>query len=153
MNLDVDNVEMYKNLLVAVDFSENSHKAILKAKIMASRCGADIELIHVVEIPTYPILEDIAVMGMPGIWDEEIGKTLIEASDKKLRALAEQFKISKYLTIEGFASSDIVNHAQQRECDLIVVGAHGASGLKALIGSTANSVINHATCDVLAVKL
>ncbi|BCN93425.1 universal stress protein [Thiomicrorhabdus immobilis] len=153
MNTEVDNLEMYKKILVAVDFSENSHKAVLKAKNMANRCGADIELIHVVEIPTYPILEDIAVMGMPGIWDEEIGRTLIEVSNKKLQSLAQQFDISDYRTIEGLPSSDIVKYAEQRQSDLIVMGTHGASGLKALIGSTANSVINHAKCDVLAVKL
>ncbi|MDH3609474.1 MAG: universal stress protein, partial [Gammaproteobacteria bacterium] len=38
------------------------------------------------------------------------------------------------------------------KADLIIVGAHGAHGIKKLIGSTAQSVLNNSTCDVLAVR-
>ncbi|MEO1899758.1 MAG: universal stress protein, partial [Methylococcales bacterium] len=37
--------------------------------------------------------------------------------------------------------------------DLIVVGSHGRHGLALLLGSTANGVLHHAVCDVLAVRL
>lgn len=150
--LDITNA-MYQKILVAVDFSENSYLAIKKAQKMTKFCGANIELIHVVEIPTYPILEDVAVMGMPGIWDDDIAKSLMSASDEKLKKIANDLGVTSFKTVEGIATIDIVEYAKQNHCDLIVMGTHGASGFKALIGSTTNSVVNHADCDVLAVKL
>lgn len=150
--LDIKNT-MYQKVLVAVDFSKNSYLAIEKARIMAKFCGASLEIIHVVEIPKYPILEDIAVMGLPGAWDNDIAKSLLSASDKKLKKLAHDFDISSFKTIEGIASIDINEYAKQNQYDLIVMGTHGASGFKALIGSTTNSIVNHACCDVLVVKL
>jgi len=150
--LDINNA-MYQKVLVAIDFSENSYLAVEKAQKMAKFCGANIELIHVVEIPTYPILEDVAVMGMPGIWDDDIAKSLISASDNKLKKLANDIGVTSFKTVEGIATIDIVEYAKQNKCDLIVMGTHGVSGFKALIGSTTNSVVNHACCDVLAVKL
>jgi universal stress protein A len=52
----------------------------------------------------------------------------------------------------GPPSYEIVTAAKEKNADLIVVGAHGRRGLQRLLGSTAISVINHATCDVLAVR-
>ncbi|HHT00862.1 MAG TPA: universal stress protein [Thiomicrospira sp.] len=144
---------MYKHILVAVDFSENSHFALKKAKALAENCHATIELIHVVEIPTYPILEDVAVMGMPGIWDEEMTESIISASNTRLSKLAKEFNIDNFHTIAGIADVDIVEYAKQKKHDLIIMGSHGLSGLQRLIGSTTNSVINSSSCDVLAVKL
>ena len=143
----------YKRILVAVDFSENSAKAVSKAKEMSQKCHAELQLIHFVEIPVYPVLEDVAVMGMPGLWDESVSQGLIESSNKRLSELAKSFDIKNYETLSGIASVDIVDYADRKQCDLIVMGAHGLKGLQHLIGSTTNSVINHAKCDVLAVRL
>jgi len=113
----------------------------------------NIWFIHLVEIPVYPVLEDIAVMGMPGLWDEEVSQGLIESSNKRLGKLAKTYGITGYETLSGLASADIVDYAARKQCDLIVMGAHGLKGFQHLIGSTTNSVINHAKCDVLAVHL
>jgi len=143
----------YKSILVAVDFSEHSHIAISKAYEMSQICGAELRMVHFVEIPIYPVLEDVAVMGMPGQWDEEVSQNLIEVATTKLRELAKEYSVEKFETLSGVASIDIVEHAKKTECDLIVMGAHGLSGLQHLIGSTTNSVINHAPCDVLAIRI
>jgi len=143
----------YKRILVAVDFSENSTKAVSKASEMSRICHAELKLIHFVEIPVYPVLEDIAVMGMPGLWDETVTQSLIESSNKRLGELAKSYDIEKFETISGLASIDIVDYAARKKCDLIIMGAHGLKGIQHLIGSTTNSVINHAKCDVLAVHL
>lgn len=147
------NSDMYTNILVAVDFSDSSKLAMKKAVEMSEKCKARLELIHVVDVPVFPVLEDVAVMGMPGLWDESLAESLITASDKKLKQLAEEFSLDNYSTIVGTPSLDIVERAKQKKQDLIIIGIHGTSGIKKLIGSTANSVINNAPCDVLSVKL
>jgi universal stress protein A len=53
----------------------------------------------------------------------------------------------------GVPNQEIVQIAKQEQIDLIVVGSHGRHGLALLLGSTANSILHHATCDVLAVRL
>lgn len=141
----------YSNILVAVDFSEYSAHAIERACEIKT-ASSSIRLVHVTEVPMYPVLEDLAVTGMPGIWDEELTRNLIKASDKRLKQLAEQFGIDFFTTLTGTSEVEIVEYAQREKMDLIVMGFHGASGLTRLIGSTTHAIINNAPCDVLAVK-
>jgi universal stress protein A len=53
----------------------------------------------------------------------------------------------------GSPKLEIIRVANENDVDLIVVGSHGRHGLALLLGSTANGVLHHATCDVLAVRL
>ena len=145
--------DCYRHIVVAVDFSEHADPAISKAKSLAQSGGAAITLIHVIEVPVYPVLEDVAVMGMPGIWDEDIASQLQQQADRKLQQLASQHDLGDYEIINGVAKADIVKYAREHHADLIVMGSHGLSGIKRLIGSTTNAVINHAHCDVLAVRI
>ncbi|GKT12348.1 MAG: universal stress protein A [Thiomicrorhabdus sp.] len=143
----------YQKILVAIDFSEHSLKALEKAQSMAEMFKADITLIHIAEVPIYPLLEDVAVTGMPGLWDDEFLQRMVKASDQRLEKLRHLHAISHAMTIVGDPSSEIVTIASSNHIDLIVMGFHGASGFSRLIGSTTHSVINDAPCDVLAVKL
>jgi universal stress protein A len=53
----------------------------------------------------------------------------------------------------GSPKSEICLLAEREQVDLIVVGSHGRHGLSLLLGSTANSVLHYARCDVMAVRL
>jgi universal stress protein A len=53
----------------------------------------------------------------------------------------------------GSPKQEIIRIAEENAVDLIVVGSHGRHGLALLLGSTANGVLHHANCDVLAVRL
>jgi universal stress protein A len=53
----------------------------------------------------------------------------------------------------GSPKAEIIRIAREQRVDLIVLGSHGRHGLSLLLGSTASSVIHHAECDVLAVRL
>lgn len=153
MDKKVNMACQYKRIAVAVDFSEHSQAAVQKAMFLAEQNNAEIELIHIVEIPVYPVLEDIAVMGLPGVWDDEVASQLLDNSNKKIATLAKQNGIEQCHVITGLADADIVDYADKNNVDLIVMGSHGVSGIKRLIGSTVNAVINHASCDVLAVRI
>jgi len=142
----------YQRILIATDFSEQSLLALLKAQEIASKWGGKLELLHVVDIPIYPVLEDVAVMGMPGLWDEELAKTLFETSENRLKKIADQYGITDFMSISGSPGDEIIAMAKVNKADLIVMGFHGVSGFKRLIGSTTHSVVNDAPCDVLAVK-
>ena len=146
---------LYQMIICAVDFSPHSERAVHRAKQLADCSGAQLRLLHVVEAPTYPVLEDVAVTGLPGMWDLEVTQALMEASAKRLKKLAQRFDIPEEScdTIVGIAKLDIVEHADQMEADLIVMGRHGEGFLESLIGSVTDSVMHRAHCDVLAVTL
>jgi universal stress protein A len=53
----------------------------------------------------------------------------------------------------GSAATEIRALAEERVADLIVIGSHGRSGWKLLLGSTANKVLHGAHCDILTVRV
>ncbi|QCU90179.1 universal stress protein [Thiomicrorhabdus sediminis] len=142
----------YKKIVVAVDFTDLNRCVIAKGLALAKQYQAHLCLLHIVEVPSYPVLEDVAVMGMPGVWDEEMTKPLLDQAQAQLFSLANEFAIKHIELINGLAEEDIVQFAKREHFDLIVIGAHGLSAMSRLIGSTTNAVINHAHCDVLAVR-
>lgn len=145
----------YQTILVPVDFSEHSVQAISRAVNMAMLYEADIELFHVTEAPTYPVLEDIAVTGVPGVWDVDLTQEIVKAAEKRLHKLAEEngLKPEQCKVLLGIPSVDIVDRAEEIGADLIVMGRHGLSFLEKFIGSTTGVVLHNATCDVITVYL
>jgi Universal stress protein UspA and related nucleotide-binding proteins len=74
---------------------------------------------------------------------------------KNLTKLGEKLVVTedrRWLEM-GSPKTEIVRVANENKVDLIIVGSHGRHGLALLLGSTANGVLHHATCDVLAVRL
>jgi len=145
----------YQSIVVAVDFSKFSDQALARAAQLASFYKASIKVLHVMDLPTYPILEDVAVMGLPGVWDPELTQQIQKKSTTHLNKLLLEsgLKPSHGELLIGTASVEILNYAQQVKADLIVMGQHGCSGWKSLLGSTTDSVMHQATCDVLTINL
>lgn len=145
----------YQNLLVAVDFSNHSEQAAKRAKQLAETYSAKLTLVHVLEVPTYPFLEDVALTALPGSWNEELNEKLYQAATTRLERLAKELDIKSEncLILSGVPRIEVVNYAKEHQVDLIVLGRRGLSGLQRLIGSTADSILHDAACDVLAVKI
>ena len=53
----------------------------------------------------------------------------------------------------GVAKTEIIKFAKKLEADLIVVGSHGAHGIKGILGETATGVLHKAKCDVFVVRV
>ena len=85
----------------------------------------------------------------------ELEQQLLEQSRRQLEKLAEKYDISETEVIVeiGLTKAAITNAAIERNIDLIIVGSHGRHGVGLLLGSTANAVLHHAQCDVLAVRI
>lgn len=145
----------YQTLLVAVDFSEHSERALLRAIELAKGSRADIKVVHVFALATYPILEDIAVLGLPGVLDTEETQETTVLAKQNLNALLLKsgLKTEQGKLVAGIAWSEILNYATQIKADAIVLGGHGATDLSQSLGSTVENVLHHATCDVITVRL
>ncbi len=145
----------YQNVLVAVDFTAHSDVALARAIQLASLYNASLHVVHVMDVPTYPVLEDVAVMGLPGVWDSEMAEQIQQASQARLDKLLQlsNLKQSHGKLLIGAASDEILAYAQRVKADLIVMGRHGSSGWRHLLGSTTDSVLHRASCDVMAINL
>jgi nucleotide-binding universal stress UspA family protein len=140
-----------RTILVPVDFSEYSEKALVWARTMAEQWGARLHLLHVVPLPTYP----------PNVLGVHFNVADLEAG---LQADAEtrlQESVSRAgppsvpmdtQVIRGEPFTDICRVAEQEKVDLIVMGSYGRTGLgRVLLGSVAERVVRYAPCPVLVV--
>lgn len=141
----------YQHILIAADFSSHTDEVCNMAQGLAAKYGAKLSICHVVE--DFP-LTDFAYEPMISV-DIDMRDALLEAGKKQLTKLADKLGIpAKQQWVEcGSPGHDIVRIANDNKVDLIVVGSHGRHGIKMLLGSTANAVLHHAHCDVLAVRL
>jgi len=139
----------YKRILVAVELISKTDSEIIRhAEVMAKEFGASVTLVHAVE--------HLGSYGAYGIGvGFEIEKILLDNANKEMKSLGHHIGIpeSKQVVKIGPAKFVILEEAEKMKADLLVVGSHGRHGLRAILGSTANSVLHGATCDVLAVRL
>jgi len=140
----------YKTILVAVDLSNESDKIINSALALADGDTARIWLSHVVEpvAAAYPI--DAYAINMTKLQEEAMA-----IAAERLGNIASKFSIpeDRQLVLAGAAAAEVRNKAEELEADLIVIGSHGRSGWKLLLGSTANKVLHGATCDIMTVHV
>lgn len=144
-------MENYKHILLAVDFSDYCEAIANRAKDMVDKYQAKLSMVHVVD--NLPITD--AAYGPVIPFDVDLTEQLMDAAKERLAKLAERFDVaedSRWLEL-GSPKLEIIRIAEENGVDLIVVGSHGRHGLALLLGSTANGVLHHAKCDVLAVRL
>lgn len=141
---------LYKHVLVAVDLHPNSDRDIIERAIeIAKANGASVSLVHAVEhINAYGVAEAYSAV-------LDVESQLMDEAKKEMTKLGQKFNIpATHQFLEAGAPRVVVlNKAKESKTDLIVVGSHGRHGLQLLLGSTANGVLHHAECDVLAVRV
>ncbi len=138
-------------ILVPTDFSDCSQEAANYACELASRFGAEIHILHVLEPPT-------RAMPSPGApLPEQLLADVREQAEKQLDLWLSNFssqpeKVTQSVR-RGTPFVEIVRCAKENDTDLIVIATHGYSGLShALMGSVAEKVVRKAPCPVLAVR-
>jgi universal stress protein A len=144
-------MNIYQHILLAVDLSNASHQVALKAKQLAAINQAKLSIIHVIELMfiTNVNYDD------PLPFDDELNQFLISNAKKGLANFVSELNLDfqqQFLEL-GDPRGEIIRIAEENQVDLIVLGSHGRHGLALLLGSTANSILHHAKCDVLAVRL
>jgi len=141
----------YQHVLLAADFSEHGEAVAQKAHYLAKKYQAKLSVIHIVD--NLPITD--AAYGPVIPFDIDLNEELMNAAKKRLAELSKHLSIpeDRQFLEMGSAKLEIVATAEEQHADLIVVGSHGRHGLALILGSTANGVLHHAKCDVLAVRL
>ena len=143
----------FKRILVPVDFSEHSRKAVQVAAELARTAGASVTLLHAYVIPAYPLPEGFVFASAQAVAElmQKSQDALTELKRVALDAGAPQVEL---VLAEGPAFAEIIRAATEKHHDLIVMGTHGRTGLAhAFLGSVAEKVVRRAPCAVLTVRL
>jgi nucleotide-binding universal stress UspA family protein len=141
-----------KKILCPVDFSEHSDHALRYAAAFASAYDAELEVFNVLEPPVLP---SYSTGGIPDL--SQAIERIKQDGQQRLDELVEKLRQSHPRTVGrmvvGTPFVEIIERARGGNFDLIVIGTHGASGLKhVLMGSVAERVVRKAPCPVLSVK-
>ena len=145
----------YHQILVPVDGSPTSEKALDEAIRLAQLTGARLRLVHVVDELSYVNGFEPAMNYL-----NEIIPLMREAGEKLLaherqKALDKGVEADSVLVVEdpGRICDHVAEQARRIKADLIVVGSHGRRGIgRVLLGSDAEQIVRHAPVPVLVVR-
>ena len=132
---------MYERILLPLDGSEISERAIPHAEALALGCEAKkVTIVHVEEQERYEGM--LAGGKRPGVYLQRTAKRL------EAKGIATSIKV-----LTGNPAEAIVSFAEKNPCDIIVMASHGRSGVSRwAIGSVADKVFRASTVPVLLVK-
>jgi len=139
---------MYDKILVAVDHSEISDRAVLAARDLALLSKGEVWVLHLRE-------REIAVKTGLAMMDEteSDAKAMVSAIVEKLADAGLKAHGEVRTTLFGYAARDIVDDAIEHDADVIVMGSRGRNDLTGFIlGSTAHKVIHLTDRPVLIVR-
>ncbi|HEX9802200.1 MAG TPA: universal stress protein [Gammaproteobacteria bacterium] len=142
---------MYRNILCALDLSQSSEATCERAIGLARQLGATLTLVHVID--HFPQDRSNTLFAPenndPAEFREAQARKGLHEMAERLGYLDAAYEV---LFTTRSAWHEIVRFAKESNKDLVIVGGHGSHGIVAMLGSTANNVVKHAPCDVLAVQ-
>ncbi|MCX6693360.1 MAG: universal stress protein [Methanomicrobiales archaeon] len=141
---------MFKNILVAIDGSKVSERALQAAIEEARIRHAHLHVIYIIETGLFSSLP------MDNTW--EVMCSLLEKEGKMALSKANSAAVEAGVKLEtairqGHAGSEIVRYASEANADLVVVGSHGRSDVdRLLLGSVSSFVVGNCKAAVLVVR-
>jgi nucleotide-binding universal stress UspA family protein len=145
---------MMRTIVVGTDGSETATRALRESIDLAKQVGAGLMIVSAyVPVPESKLREsgrdvphDLEWIVNPRI---DVDATLARAADEVTKAGVQVETFAR----EGDAANAILDVAEERKADLIIVGNKGMTGAKRfLMGSVPNKIAHHAPCSVLIVK-
>jgi universal stress protein A len=136
-------------VLVSCDYSTAGMHVLREAKKFLAPI-ADVE-IHVTSII------DIAIISASGLYDNAEIVKVLEAQAEEVNKWAKttfEGKEVHFSTEVGYPAEMIVQKAKKLDADLLILGTHGKTGIsRILIGSVAENVLRHISCNTLVVSV
>lgn len=142
----------YRNILVGVDFSENSTEAIHQARHIAARDGATVHCVHVYEPPWHRLRYRASVSGLGPEFQRRFEAVMLQRLGEIAAAAGADANLCSLAPATHHAQG-LIARARSLAADLIVIGTHGRSALRyLLLGSTAESLVRETECSVLTIR-
>lgn len=145
-----------RHILVAVDGSRHSHKALDVAADLAEKFGANLTFVHVVQAVKVPAdfrkYAEAEYRGerLAAVYLRKVGEAILDDAEKRVARRKLQ---TKRMLVEGGPPDHIVKVADQLEVDLIVMGSRGLGPISGFVlGSVSTRVLFQGSRSVLIVK-
>ena len=139
-----------KTILVAVDGSDYSDKAIQYACAIGPPLGAEVILLHIVPMLVSATPYGDTVSDQPFLALQKVGEDIL--SRAKSLAISGNCPVTDLID-HGDPAIKIIEMADERNVDLIIMGSRGLSGIKRLFtGSISDKVASQASCPVMIVR-
>ena len=145
---------MFRSIVVGTDGSETAHRAVAQAVGLAKSLGARLEIVCAYEpMSSSRLRQERGAVPADMQWmvnaREDVEATLRDAAEQ---AELEGVQATTYAR-QGDPADAILDVAEERGADLVVVGNRGMTGAKRfLLGSVPNKVSHHAPCSVLIIR-
>ena len=138
---------MIKNILVPVDGSEGSDKAVAKAIGIAEVCGAKLYFIYVANINQLAINAALSNAILTAV--TKAGEIIVERAENMVPSGIEKKSFSE----TGSPAAVILEFEEKLSADLIVMGSRGLGFVKGvLLGSVSQYIMERSKCPVLVIK-
>ena len=139
-------MEKFEKILVPLDGSECAEMILPKVEKLAADLKAGIALLQVVYAHTFP-----------GTDPTEAEVAVVRKAEEYLKKIEGQlkargFKVDSHVRY-GDDAEEILDHASQKEIDMVAMTTHGRSGVKRfLLGSVAEKILRHSTKPIFLVR-
>ncbi|AEH61198.1 UspA domain protein [Methanosalsum zhilinae DSM 4017] len=130
----------FKKIVIATDGSDNSKYAVETGIKIAGSMGASVDAVHVIH----------------AAWETEVDSELRDEAEKIVGYVEEKGN-KENVSVEGVIlignpAEMLIDYAQKKDADLIVMGTKGMSGIKRfMLGSVAENVVRHSKKPVMVV--
>ena len=143
-------MDLYKNILIAVDLTQDSAMIVDKARNLAKQYEAELSMVHVIEPIAVGYAVEVTSVDIEGLHEE-----VTKQAKSSLKNLGGSVDIPEHRLHTGLGqpAREIRELARKIEADLIIMGGHGKHGWELLFGSTSASVTHGAGCDLLIVHI
>lgn len=145
---------MFKKILIPIDGSETSWRALEEAKILAEKFSGELYVVNVIQpynnaaLLAVPLDQATITQGNNEL--QKIGDKVLSIAKGKMSGFKEKVEFALEV---GHPSERIIALAKKEHCDSIVIGSRGLSGIaEFFLGSVSSKVAQYATVPVLIVK-
>jgi nucleotide-binding universal stress UspA family protein len=141
---------VFTNVLVPVDGSDNSYRALDAALLLKEKLGSSITVVNVIEqVPITHIESEKLLSELLEAYKKENQEILSKCSN-----IATEKGLSiKTLLLQGNPASVILDYSKKEKFDLVIVGSRGMGKFKQLIlGSVSSKIVHHSPCAVLLIR-
>ena len=140
-----------QRFLVPVDFSEDANQAVKYAIDLASKLGARMTLLHVIQL--LPLGSGDMGVIVPYTYFQDLEADITSRMQAYLERVTAAGLEGEIAVVRGVPFQEILETAKMQQVDLIIMGTQGRTGLQhVLMGSVAEKVVRLAPCPVLVVR-
>ncbi|OVE62834.1 universal stress protein [Chryseobacterium mucoviscidosis] len=141
------------NIVLPVDFGDKTEQLLEGAVKFAKQINGRIYLIHVAPSDIGFAIGDMGFQYFPEVEENEIREELVQLNKIQQRILAHEVECEHILK-QGIAKDIILEHAEDKKADFIVMGSHGRSGIyDVFVGSLTKGITKDSKVPVLVLPI